>query len=171
MRANTHNVFLTTQEMTTNIYDLHKLDEENIHELVSGIQKICPTGITQLPSRDITLSTENKINDLEAIPNHVPRSGEQILDESEYDHQHQHHHDHDHDNHKLSSIYDEIQGPLFICLLYLLFQLPVTKRQILHFLPSIFLADGNYNIYGHITMSILFTVLVYCLQKYLIQQN
>lgn len=156
--------------MTTNIYDLHKLDEENIHELVSGIQKISPTGITQLPSRDITLSTENKINDLEAIPNHVPKSSEQKqedYDENEYEHNRYH----NHDNHKFSTIYDEIQGPLFICLLYLLFQLPVTKRQILHFLPSIFLADGNYNIYGHITMSILFTVLVYFLQKYLIHQN
>lgn len=162
--------------MTTNIFDLEKsqkLDDENIHELISGIQKVSQTGVTQLPSRDICLSTQKNVQDIEAIPNYVPseKNGDGIIGN----------HDNDdfveptggepfetqENNALMSSAYEELQLPLFVSILYFMFQLPGLKKYVYNFLPSLFLADGTFNIYGHIFMSVSFSTMVYFMTKYL----
>ena len=150
--------------MTTNIFDLeqspHKLDDENINELISGIQKITPTGITRLPSRDISISCEKNVQDIEVIPNYIPKESTSVVASNE---QVEFFEDPGPPNNK----YDEIQLPLFVSVLYILFQLASTKKYVLYYVPSLFLPDGNFNIYGHIFMSVIFTAIVYSFDKYI----
>ena len=141
-----------------------KLDDENINELISGIQKVSQTGATRLPSRDISVSYQKNVQDLQAIPNYVPETARQqeIDDEMEETPGVQ-------QQFALqTNIYDELQLPLFVCVLYLLFQLHVVKKYVFHFFPFLFLVDGNFNIYGHVFMSVLYTVIVFCMKRYLI---
>ena len=156
---------MTTTGGTTNIYDLEKenrviVDQENIHELVSGLQKVSKTGITQLHSRDISMTTDKNVQDLESLPSYIPPDRQQSqqyhLDkENDYENDPT-----DNQINKMKTFYDELQMPLFIAVLYFVFQLPAYKKYVLYFIPLLS-ADGNFNLYGYIFNS-LFFALFYC---------
>jgi hypothetical protein len=145
------------------------LDQTTINQLVSGLQHASSTGLTHLQSRDIPRNTDGIIQDPSVQPNYIPptpsesqdyirdyQENEDII--AEYNKQHE----------QMSSIdqlYDEIQIPLLLCILYFLFQLPIFKRALFKYLPFLFFNDGNINIYGYLFTSVLFGVLYYILSK------
>ena len=65
----------------------------------------------------------------------------------------------------LDSLYDEIQGPLLLAVLYFIFQLPIFKRVIYKYLPFLCNMDGNYNINGLFFVCALFGFIYYFLTK------
>ena len=65
----------------------------------------------------------------------------------------------------LDSLYDELQAPLLLAVLYFLFQLPFFKRFLYTYIPFLFSNDGNYNINGFLFTSILFGMLFHLLMK------
>ena len=65
----------------------------------------------------------------------------------------------------LDNLYDEIQVPLLIGVLFFLFQLPVFKKILYKYFPILFFKDGNVNIYGYSFMSVLFSVFYYLIHK------
>jgi uncharacterized membrane protein len=65
----------------------------------------------------------------------------------------------------LDDVYNEIQTPLLLAVLYFLFQLPFFKNFLFNYFPVLFLKDGNYNINGFLFTSILFGLLFYLLNK------
>jgi hypothetical protein len=46
--------------------------------------------------------------------------------------------------------------PLLVGILYFAFQLPVFRKYMLKYIPSVFSGDGNYNISGLVFVSALF---------------
>ena len=48
------------------------LDQSTISQIVNGLQQASNSGATQLPSRDISMSTTNITNDLQVQPNYIP---------------------------------------------------------------------------------------------------
>ena len=58
-------------------------------------------------------------------------------------------------------LYNEIQAPLLLAILYLLFQLPVTNKYLRKYLPPLFGSDGNQNPVGHVVISIMFASAFY----------
>ena len=48
------------------------LDQTTISQIVSGLQQATITGVTQLPSRDIPMTTTGHSNDPQIQPNYVP---------------------------------------------------------------------------------------------------
>ena len=67
----------------------------------------------------------------------------------------------------MENLYKLIQVPLLVGILYFAFQLPVTRKYILKFVPSVFNADGNFNISGLVFMSALFALGYFGLTKLL----
>jgi hypothetical protein len=65
----------------------------------------------------------------------------------------------------LDSLYDELQGPLLLGILYFIFQLPIMKKSIFKYLPFLCNTDGNYNINGLMFSSALFGIIYYSLSK------
>ena len=65
----------------------------------------------------------------------------------------------------MENIYRLIQIPLLVGILYFAFQLPITRKYILKYLPSVFNTDGNYNISGLVFMSVLFALGYFGLTK------
>jgi hypothetical protein len=144
------------------------LDQTTISQIVNGLQQASLSGATQLPSRDIPMTTTGHSNDAQVQPNYVPqpqipndyiKNFEQtsdMIDEYNKGSQQQN---------SLDNMYNEIQTPLLLAVLYFLFQLPFFRKFLFQYFPILFSNDGNLNINGFLFSSILFGLLFYTLNK------
>jgi len=173
----TNNITMTAQESVNSQIPSQSiqqnagmtLDQTTINQIVNGLQQATLTGATQLPSRDIPMTTNGISNDPQIIPNYVPpppinhtdyiKNYEQTSDMvSNYNRSNQ-------ISSTLDDMYNEIQTPLLIAVLYFLFQLPFFKKFLYTYVPFLFSNDGNYNINGFLFTSILFGLLFHFLIK------
>jgi hypothetical protein len=145
------------------------LDQITISQIVNGIQQATLAGVTQLPSRDIPMTTNNIIADPQVVPNYVPPPPKQNEDyiknfETTSDMINSYNKN-SRLNNSLDDMYNEIQTPLLLAVLYFLFQLPFFKKFLYKYLTFLFSNDGNYNLNGYIFISILFGMLFHFLMK------
>ena len=143
------------------------LDQDTINSIVSGIQQASSSGVTQLPSRDIPTNTNHLSQDPAIQPNYIPPAtqGSYIEDDENEDDIIANYNKQNAQYNSLDSMYDELQTPLLLAVLFFLFQLPFFKKYLFAYLPMFFLNDGNYNIYGFIFMSMLFAFVYYLTNK------
>ena len=140
---------------TTRIDDL-QLDQSTINQLVNGLQQT--RGATQLPSRDIPTNTNTVVVDEQVQPNYVPVA---VVDKDyieDYE-------DEEPVNNSLDDIYNEIQTPLLVAVLFFVFQLPIFKKYLFRYFPVLFSGDGNLNINGFLFNSALFGLVYYSYKK------
>lgn len=142
------------------------LDQSTISQIVNGLQQASMTGATQLPSRDIPMTTSI---DPHIQPNYVPppppqqsdyiRDYEQTSDMiNEYNKSAQR-------QNSLDDMYNEIQTPILLAVLYFLFQLPFVRKFLFSYLPFLFSNDGNLNLNGFLFTSLLFGMVFHFLNK------
>jgi len=135
----------------------------NVNEFVSGLQRATSSGLTALPIRDVPRNTEPIISDQQTVPNYIPRDPVDYIRE---------HHENtrsymDHrarssnQTESLDVVYDTLQVPVLLAILYFTFQLPVMRKYLLLYLPSIFNKDGNHNLSGLLFISVLFSCTYY----------
>lgn len=145
------------------------LDQITISQIVNGIQQATLAGVTQLPSRDIPMTTNNIIADPQVVPNYVPPPPKQHEDYiKNYEMTSDMINTYNKNskmNSSLDDMYNEIQTPLLLAILYFLFQLPFFKKFLYKYLTFLFSNDGNYNLNGYIFISILFGMLFHFLMK------
>lgn len=145
------------------------LDQTTISQIVTGLQQATISGATQLPSRDIPMTTSGISNDPQVVPNYVPpppqhhsdyiRDYEQTSDMvNNYNRTKQ-------TQNSLDDMYNEIQTPLLLAVLYFLFQLPFIRKSLYTYLPFLFSNDGNYNLNGLVFTSVTFGMLFHFLMK------
>lgn len=144
------------------------LDQNTINQIVSGLQQASITGATQLQSRDIPINKVQFIDEQvqqEYIPHsNVKKSFVEEEDEDEDDDETTIVNNYNKRQSILSNfenMYSTIQMPIFISILYFLFQLPFIKTFLFQNIPFLYFKDGNINIYGQLFMSILFGVVYY----------
>ena len=137
--------------------------QQNVmNELVNGLQRASASGMTNLPSRDIPMNTTGMMNDAQINPNYMPQNyrkeehddyinehEEEAINEAKYS-------NHVNNVDTMENVYKLIQVPLLVGVLYFAFQLPVFRKYMLKYIPSVFNTDGNYNISGLIFVSALF---------------
>ncbi len=142
---------------TTSISDL-PLDQSTISQLVSGLQQT--RGATQLPSRDIPVDTTPVVVDEQTQPNFVPSSSleKDYIEEYQED-------EPETNTNNLDDLYDEIQTPLLLAVLFFVFQLPIFKKYLFRYFPVLFSGDGNLNINGFLFNSALFGLVYYSYTK------
>jgi len=149
------------------------LDQTTINQIVNGLQQASVTGATQLPSRDIPMTTSNLTHDMSIQPNFIPPvSQNQMHGESDYINNYQQAGDimNEYNSNierssSLDDMYNEIQVPILLAVLYFLFQLPFFRKFLFSYFPVLFSNDGNLNINGYIFMSSLFGIFYYLLNK------
>jgi hypothetical protein len=145
------------------------LDQGTINQIINSLQQATIAGATKLPSRDIPMTTNNISVDPQVMPNYVPQPPPSIPDYiknyeqtsdivNSYNKGKQM-------NDSLDDIYNEIQTPVLLSVLYFLFQLPFFKKLLYTYIPFLFSNDGNYNINGYLFTSILFGILFHLLMK------
>ena len=144
------------------------LDQTTISQIVNGLQQASIAGATTLPSRDIPQNTQSLTHDSHIQPNYVPPpSNNDYINDADYDN------DNNINNYNrgeqmknsLDSVYDEIQIPLLISILYFIFQLPIIRKTLCKYIPLLCNNDGNYNINGLVFTCGLFGLLYYFLSK------
>jgi hypothetical protein len=147
------------------------LDQSTINQIVNGLQQASVTGSTQLPSRDIPMTTNNLTNDMSIQPNFIPPLP-QNQTKNDYISNYQQAGDIMNEYNSnlersstLDDMYNEIQVPILLAVLYFLFQLPFFRKFLFSYFPVLFSKDGNLNINGFIFMSALFGMLYYLLNK------
>jgi hypothetical protein len=144
------------------------LDEATISQIVSGLQNASRSGATQLPSRDISMSTIGISNDPHVQPNYVPPPQENTDYIRNYEQTSDMINDYNknaRDSNSLDDMYNEIQVPLLLAVMYFLFQLPFFRKMLFGYFPVLFSTDGNMNINGFLFTSALFGLLYYLLNK------
>jgi len=144
------------------------LDQSTISLIVNGLQQASISGATLLPSRDIPMTTTGHSTDPQIQPNYVPQpqnpvdyiknyeESSDMVDEYNKNMTRQN---------SLDDMYNEIQTPLLLAVLYFLFQLPFFRKFLFSYFPILFSNDGNFNINGFIFSSVLFGLLFYTLNK------
>ena len=144
------------------------LDQTTISQIVSGLQQATLSGATQLPSRDIPMNTSSHSTDPQIQPNYVPPPQNNIDYIKNYEQTSDMINDYN-KNHKyqnsLDDMYNEIQTPLLLAVLYFLFQLPFFRKYLFQYFPALFSNDGNFNINGLLFTSVIFGLLFYFLNK------
>jgi hypothetical protein len=140
------------------------LDQSTISQIVNGLQQASIAGATQLPSRDIPINTDVLTNDTQVQPNYIPppRERNYIIESDEDINSY---YQKEKMENSLDSIYDELQGPILLGVLYFLFQLPFLKKLVFKYFPFCCHKDGNYNINGLILTCGLFGFIYYSLSK------
>ena len=155
-----------------------------MNEMISGLQRASASGMTNLPSRDIPMTTSNMMNDAQIKPNFIPNPQAQAQQINQYGPRpmpsNNYIEEHEQDmtseekyrksqivNSNAEDIYKLMQVPIIVGILYFAFQLPVMRKYVLKFIPSVFNSDGNYNISGLIFMSALFSASYFGLSKVL----
>jgi hypothetical protein len=140
------------------------LDQSTISQIVNGLQQASLTGATSLPSRDIPLHTEQLTNDMQVQPNYIPQPVSRDYINDERDNLNTYYASEKNQN-SLDSLYDELQAPLLLAILYFLFQLPFFKKNLFKYLPFFCHSDGNYNFNGLVFTCALFGFIYYVLSK------
>ena len=136
---------------------------KDVNNFVTGIQQAASIGALNLPSRDIPQQQIHITQDNSAQPNFVPQSGsgdyigngqnsEDIIRRNTQKQQ---------TISKVDSLYNDLQTPILIAVLYFVFQLPIIRKNLLRILPPLFKKDGNPNLIGYIFNSVSFALLYY----------
>jgi hypothetical protein len=143
------------------------LDQTTINQIVNGLQQASATGSTQLQSRDIPQNTQGYTQDAQIQPHYIPPSSnaDYIKDYEDNNDIINNYNRQMESANSLDQLYDELQIPLLIAVLFFLFQLPIFKKFLFQYFPILFFKDGNINIYGYVFTSALFGLLYYLLFK------
>ena len=144
------------------------LDQTTINQIISGIQQASISGTTQLPSRDIPMTTTGISNDPHVQPNYIPppqNNDDYIKNYEDTNEMIDKYNTNSRRQNSLDDMYNEIQTPLLLAVLYFLFQLPFFRKFLYSYLPSLFSNDGNLNINGFLFTSILYGLIFYALNK------
>jgi hypothetical protein len=154
--------------MTNTQYNQQQIPPNVMNEVMQGVQKASANGMTMIPTRDIPMNPNAFTHDEQIKANYVP------------DHNMERDYIRDHvsmegiirDNARsqnrmdtIEAIYIDFQIPILLGVMYFIFQMPVFRAQLLHFLPSMFAADGNFNIVGLTGTSVMFGVCYFIIMK------
>ena len=146
----------------------YAISNDMVNEIVDGVRS--SKGATMLPSRDIPMQTTQLTNDQHMQPSYLPEDHasdyiKQYDDFTTLAQQQQHIADKDA---RMESLYESLQLPLLVGVLFFLFQLPFVRKQLFLRVPSLFLGDGQPKITGFLTLTLLFVGATYLGQTYLL---
>lgn len=127
-------------------------------QLTSVLKEANAVGATLLPSRDIPQNTISIQNDQQIKPDYIPEKendyiGDILNKEKIISDQQKKQNTSD----NVEYIFQSIQMPLLIGLLYFVFQLPYVRQSIFSMFPNLYYKDGSQKLSGYIFNSILFS--------------
>ena len=135
-------------------------------------EMIMPSQQQRLPSRHIQQDTTQYAQDEQIQPNYIPKervSNDYVREYEEFTDKHIQKHERENDrNQQIDDILSDLQVPIFVSILYFLFQLPIINAYIFKrfsFL-SIYNDDGNFNFYGLVFKSWIFGSIYYMVTKF-----
>ena len=137
------------------ITDKGSVDLNNIFKQINDVGT---KGNLDLPSRDIPMNQSNVTMDRQSSTNYVPDNEDyinKIYERNEDIVENQRKKQNKHDS--LDVLYNELEKPILMSVLYFLFQLPFMNSLLKKNLKLLFNNEGNMNIYGYVFKSVLFS--------------
>ena len=117
-----------------------------------------------LPSRDIPQQSNREDNT--ARPNYVPEHHKNYINEYEaYENIVDNKRKEENRQSSLEILYEQLQLPIIVALLYFLFHLPIVNNWFIKTFKSFFHSDGNMNLSGYVLKSIVFASLYHIIYK------
>lgn len=175
MRVSEQPVMATTQQLQSNpennaqnnINIVPKtLDQNQMSNVMQGLQQAHMQGATSLNSRDIPMNTLGITQDNQIKPNFIPREqGGYIEEQNVYESMRLKKENEKQQEEKMDYMYDEFQLPILIMVLFFIFQLPFVKNKFIALFPTLFLKDGNVSLGGHTVKTLLFGACFYFIVK------
>lgn len=135
-------------------------------QVISDVNNVSKNGGLQLPDRDIPREQNQVLSDRQSNVDYIPDEPEDYIKNYQTAEQiNQVHEQKEKKDDQMDYIYDEIQAPLLISVLYFIMQLPAVHKLILKNIPGLFKNDGNLNVQGYLFNSILFGSIYYLITK------
>ena len=144
-----------------------EVDPNAMNRVLSGLQQAQMQGMTQLPSRDIPMNTHQITQDKQIQPNYIPDSDrkEYIEEEDTYESLLKKKKDKMEKEDRLDLLYNEMQMPILIMVLFFMFQMPFAQKKFLQLFPSMFKQDGNMTMSGYLLKTSMFGMSFYTIMK------
>ena len=138
-----------------------ELSQESIHQIVQGLQQA--GGATGLPNRDIPMNSSHITQDENIKPNFIPKetNSNYIEEESSMDSLIQQNRNKKEEQDRLDILYNELQTPLLVMVLFFFFQLPYFQKVMAKYAPSLFSRDGLPNFSGYLSKTLIFGISFY----------
>ncbi len=144
-----------------------QVDPNSMNKVMQGLQQAHMKGMTGLTSRDIPMPTTQFTQDQQIKPNYIPdpSNKDYIEEEETYETIIEKKKQKMEQEDRLDMLYNELQMPILIMSLFLLFQLPFTQKKLFHFFPSMFYKDGNMSMGGYVLKTAIFGLSFYFIMK------
>ena len=147
------------------------LSQDEASSLVSGLQQASQAGVLSLPSRDIPMVSSQVAMDGEALVNDVPKPSpgqrDYIGNTQTADEIIAHSNKIKSREDTMDSIYEELQTPLLIAIMFFVFMIPSVRAFMFKSFPMLLQADGNPTLGGYVYVAALFGLIYYVLNKLL----
>ncbi len=142
-----------------------ELSQESIHQIVQGLQQA--GGSTLMPNREIPTNDSHITQDEAIKPNFIPKSQNEnyIEEENSMDSLIQQNKNQKVEQDRLDLMYEELQIPLLVMILFFFFQLPIFQKTLTKYVPSLFLRDGNPTFSGYFVKTLMFGITFYVITK------
>jgi hypothetical protein len=152
-----------------NITNSPSISTDMKNKIITDLQRVSSQGGTALPSRDISMHQPRRPElEQEMVANHVPEPPQKSFEDYIQRHETQESvvKDTVQKKNKIDNaeyLYEELQTPVLIALLYFISQLPIINITLRTTVPYIFKADGNLKLVGHILKAMAFAGVYYTL--------
>ena len=144
-----------------------QMSATDMNSFISGLQQASAQGGLSIPSRDIPQIVSQVAMDNQARSDYIPQSQTndyigQAMNNDEIIRYHQKKKKQDD---TMDVMYEELQVPILISILFFIFQLPSIRKYIYRLFPSLLKSDGNPSLGGYLLSSLIFGVGFYVLNK------
>jgi len=142
-----------------------ELSQESIHQIVQGLQQA--GGATVLPNRELSTNNTHITQDEQIKPNFIPKTSNNnyIEEEKSMEDLIKQSQNKKIEQDRLDIMYEELQTPLMVMILFFLFQLPIFQKTLAKQFPSLFLRDGNPSFSGYFIKTLMFGTTYYFITK------
>ena len=115
-----------------------ELSQESIHQIVQGLQQA--GGATVLPNREISSNNTHITQDEQIKPNFIPKAenNNYIEEESSMEDLIKQSQNKKVEQDRLDLMYEELQTPIMVMILFFFFQLPIFQKVLAKNIPSLF---------------------------------
>ena len=143
------------------------LSQSTISELVTGLQKASNNGNTTLSSRDMPVSESRVAADETIIPDYIPpvETEDYLEDDQDNENIIREYEETENTYKSVESIYDELQAPIVVAIIFFLFQLPGFRRFVKKIVPGVYNADGQLNVFGYMFYSLTAALFVFLAKR------
>jgi len=145
-----------------------QMTKEMMSQFNGQLKNANENNLTQLPTRDVPMNPLLHVQDDQSKPNHVPQENnapDYIKQFNNIENTIKQNSENVEQNNFMDNIYEEIQTPLLIFILFFIFQLPSVSKEFNKQFPILLSNDSSLTLKGFIVKSFIVALLYFLINK------